>query len=71
MQAILGSTPEAVNAVIVEWQARGVIANANDNAPGQIVVSGDVETLQAAAPDFKAPAPGSSTCRSAARSTRR
>jgi [acyl-carrier-protein] S-malonyltransferase len=54
MLAILGSTPEAVNATIEEWQAHGVIANANDNAPGQIVISGDVETLQAAAPAFRA-----------------
>jgi [acyl-carrier-protein] S-malonyltransferase len=53
MMAILGSNPEAVNAKIVEWQSQGVIANANDNAPGQIVISGDVETLQAAAPAFK------------------
>jgi [acyl-carrier-protein] S-malonyltransferase len=54
MLAILGSTPDAVNAKIGEWHARGVIANANDNAPGQIVISGDIETLQAAAPDFRA-----------------
>lgn len=54
MSAILGAPPEAVEAVIADWQTRGVIANANDNAPGQIVVSGDVETLRAAAADFKA-----------------
>jgi [acyl-carrier-protein] S-malonyltransferase len=54
MLAILGSFPEAVNDIIEEWQAKGVIANANDNAPGQIVISGDVETLQAAAPAFRA-----------------
>ena len=54
MLAILGSFTEAVNDIIEEWQAKGVIANANDNAPGQIVISGDVETLQAAAPDFRA-----------------
>jgi [acyl-carrier-protein] S-malonyltransferase len=54
MVAILGSTPDAVEATIAEWQARGIIANANDNAPGQIVISGDVETLQAAAPAFRA-----------------
>jgi [acyl-carrier-protein] S-malonyltransferase len=53
MMAILGSNPEAVNALIAEWQQRGVIANANDNAPGQIVISGSVETLQAAAPAFR------------------
>jgi [acyl-carrier-protein] S-malonyltransferase len=54
MLAILGSNPDDVNAVIEEWQQQGVIANANDNAPGQIVVSGDVGTLQAAAPAFRA-----------------
>jgi [acyl-carrier-protein] S-malonyltransferase len=54
MLAILGSNPDEVNAAIEEWQKQGVIANANDNAPGQIVISGDVETLQAAAPAFRA-----------------
>ena len=53
MLAILGSNPDDVNATIAEWQKQGVIANANDNAPGQIVISGDVETLQAAAPAFR------------------
>jgi [acyl-carrier-protein] S-malonyltransferase len=54
MLAVLGSTPDEVNATIEAWQTQGIIANANDNAPGQVVVSGDVETLQAAAPAFKA-----------------
>jgi [acyl-carrier-protein] S-malonyltransferase len=54
MMAVLGSTPDDVNSVIEEWQRQGVIANANDNAPGQIVISGDVTTLEAAAPDFRA-----------------
>jgi [acyl-carrier-protein] S-malonyltransferase len=54
MLAILGSNPDEVNAAIEEWQKQGVIANANDNAPGQIVISGDVETLQTAAPSFRA-----------------
>jgi [acyl-carrier-protein] S-malonyltransferase len=54
MSAVLGSTPEQVEEVIANWHERGIIANANDNAPGQIVVSGDVDTLRAAAPDFKA-----------------
>jgi [acyl-carrier-protein] S-malonyltransferase len=54
MSAVLGSTPEQVERVIATWQARGVIVNANDNAPGQIVISGEIETLRAAAPDFKA-----------------
>jgi [acyl-carrier-protein] S-malonyltransferase len=54
MLAILGSNPDDVNAAIEEWQRQGVIANANDNAPGQIVISGEVATLQAAAPAFRA-----------------
>jgi [acyl-carrier-protein] S-malonyltransferase len=54
MLAILGSNADDVNAAIEEWQQHGVIANANDNAPGQIVISGDVATLQAAAPAFRA-----------------
>jgi [acyl-carrier-protein] S-malonyltransferase len=54
MLAILGSNPDDVNATIEGWQQQGVIANANDNAPGQIVISGDVKTLQAAAPAFRA-----------------
>jgi [acyl-carrier-protein] S-malonyltransferase len=54
MLAILGSNPDDVNATIEEWQRQGVIANANDNAPGQIVISGDVDTLQAATPAFRA-----------------
>ena len=54
MSAVLGSTPEQVEEVIASWHERGIIANANDNAPGQIVISGDIDTLRAAAPDFKA-----------------
>jgi [acyl-carrier-protein] S-malonyltransferase len=54
MSAVLGSTTAQVDQVIAEWQTRGVIVNANDNAPGQVVISGDVETLRAAAPAFKA-----------------
>jgi [acyl-carrier-protein] S-malonyltransferase len=54
MLAILGSNPEDVNATIEECRRHGVIANANDNAPGQIVISGNVGTLQAAAPAFRA-----------------
>lgn len=53
MLAILGSNPDDVDATIAAWQQRGVIANANDNAPGQVVISGDVKTLRAAAPAFR------------------
>ena len=54
MIAVLGLTTEQVDEIVARWQARGVIANANDNAPGQIVVSGDVEVLREAGADFKA-----------------
>ena len=54
MIAVLGLTTEQVDEVVARWQGRGVIANANDNAPGQIVVSGDVDVLREAGADFKA-----------------
>ena len=54
MLAILGGTPSEVDAIIAESAQQGIIANANDNAPGQVVISGDVETLQAAATAFRA-----------------
>jgi [acyl-carrier-protein] S-malonyltransferase len=53
MMAILRLAPERVAELVEMWQARGVIANANDNAPGQVVISGDTATLEAAAADFK------------------
>jgi [acyl-carrier-protein] S-malonyltransferase len=52
MMAILRLAPERVAELVEAWQARGVIANANDNAPGQVVISGDTATLEAAAADF-------------------
>ncbi len=54
MLAIIGANPADVDATIDAWQQRGIIANANDNAPGQVVISGDIETLRAATADFKA-----------------
>ena len=54
MIAVLGLTTEQVDEIVARWQGRGVIANANDNAPGQIVVSGDVDVLREAGADFKA-----------------
>lgn len=54
MLAALGSTPEQVDGVLAAWQARGIVANANDNAPGQVVISGDVETLQGVAAELRA-----------------
>ncbi|MBA2447684.1 MAG: ACP S-malonyltransferase, partial [Chloroflexi bacterium] len=54
MLAVLGLDTERVAEIVAAWQDRGVIANANDNAPGQVVISGDVATLEAAAEDFRA-----------------
>jgi [acyl-carrier-protein] S-malonyltransferase len=54
MLAVLGLEPARVAELVATWQDRGVIANANDNAPGQVVISGDRATLEAAAPDFRA-----------------
>ena len=54
MIAILGLSTEQVDEIMLPWQAQGVISNANDNAPGQIVASGEVEVLRAAAADFRA-----------------
>jgi [acyl-carrier-protein] S-malonyltransferase len=60
MLAVMGLDPERVAGLVAAWQsecasrARGVIANANDNAPGQVVISGDAATLAAAADDFRA-----------------
>lgn len=54
MLAVLGLAPERVAELVSQWRERGVIANANDNAPGQTVISGDVATLTAAADDFRA-----------------
>ena len=54
MLAVLGLDHERVAEIVAVWQDRGVIANANDNAPGQVVISGDVVTLEAASEDFRA-----------------
>jgi [acyl-carrier-protein] S-malonyltransferase len=45
MMASLGLDHDVVGNVVATFHGRGVIANANDNAPGQAVLSGDVETL--------------------------
>jgi [acyl-carrier-protein] S-malonyltransferase len=54
MLAVLGLEPAQVAELVSVWQDRGVIANANDNAPGQVVISGDRATLEVATPDFRA-----------------
>jgi len=54
MLAVLGLGVGQVATIVGAWADRGIIANANDNAPGQIIVSGDASTLDAAAADFRA-----------------
>jgi [acyl-carrier-protein] S-malonyltransferase len=49
MAAILGLDEEKVTAICAEVTARGGIAQvANDNCPGQVVISGDIPGMQAA-----------------------
>ncbi len=54
MLAILGLDHEVVAEVVGRWQARGPISNANDNAPGQAVISGDTGTVDAAGEELRA-----------------
>lgn len=48
MAALLGMTHEAVEAVCAEASASGVVVPANLNAPGQVVISGEVPAVEAA-----------------------
>ncbi|MCC6175134.1 MAG: ACP S-malonyltransferase [Chloroflexi bacterium] len=54
MVAVLGATLDCVNQAVASWRDRGIVANANDNAPGQIVISGDVRTVAAVADELRA-----------------
>jgi [acyl-carrier-protein] S-malonyltransferase len=45
MIAILGSDVKEINNYIMQVKNRGICEIANDNAPGQIIVSGNVETI--------------------------
>ena len=54
MVAVLGIEPERVAQIVEVRATTGVISLANDNAPGQIVVSGDAETLRSGADDLRA-----------------
>jgi len=45
MIAILGSDVKEINNYIMQVKNRGICEIANDNAPGQIIVSGNVETV--------------------------
>ncbi len=54
MVAVLGMQPERVAEIAGSHSVIGVIALANDNAPGQIVISGDAAALAAASDDLRA-----------------
>ncbi|MEM8616571.1 MAG: ACP S-malonyltransferase, partial [Pseudomonadota bacterium] len=48
MAALLGATPEQAEALCLAGRSLGVCETANDNAPGQIVISGDKAAVEAA-----------------------
>jgi [acyl-carrier-protein] S-malonyltransferase len=48
MAAILGADEAQINAILDEASAKGLVQLANDNAPGQIVISGATEAVDAA-----------------------
>jgi len=48
MAAVLGLDPDALPDVLTEGQAAGAVVLANDNAPGQIVLSGERAAVEAA-----------------------
>jgi [acyl-carrier-protein] S-malonyltransferase len=48
MAAILGMSPEAVEAVCEEASAAGVVRPANMNAPGQVAISGEIPAVERA-----------------------
>ena len=54
MAALLGGSREGVEAALAQAKSAGIIAIANDNAPGQVVVSGEVAAVERAAECFRA-----------------
>lgn len=48
MAAVLGLNAEDIKPVLAEVSASGVCVIANDNCPGQTVISGDINAIQAA-----------------------
>jgi [acyl-carrier-protein] S-malonyltransferase len=54
MSALIGLEMEAVEAACAESKDSGVVVIANDNAPGQIVVSGHKEAVEKAGESAKA-----------------
>ena len=54
MLAVLGSNVEEINIYIVQLKDKGVCEIANDNAVGQIIVSGNIETIEELKNNLKA-----------------
>jgi [acyl-carrier-protein] S-malonyltransferase len=48
MAAILGGDEDQINAILADAKSSGLVQIANDNAPGQIVISGDAGAVDAA-----------------------
>ena len=48
MAAILGGDEDQINAILADVKSSGLVQIANDNAPGQIVISGDAGAVDAA-----------------------
>jgi [acyl-carrier-protein] S-malonyltransferase len=54
MLAVTGLADEQVEELVAGWDGEGVLALANYNSPGQIVVAGDTAAVRGAAPRFVA-----------------
>jgi [acyl-carrier-protein] S-malonyltransferase len=48
MAAVLGGDEEQINAILADAESSGLVQIANDNAPGQIVISGNAAAVDAA-----------------------
>ena len=48
MAAVLGGDEEQINVILADAKSSGLVQIANDNAPGQIVISGDAGAVDAA-----------------------
>ena len=48
MAAVLGGDEDQINAILTDAKSSGLVQIANDNAPGQIVISGDAVAVDAA-----------------------
>ena len=46
MLAVLGLKEEEINNYILQLKSKAICEIANDNAPGQIIISGNTETIE-------------------------